>query len=500
MYRIFSADKDTYISDRVVQDVRHEEANVGVAGSLDLFKLYGNSTTGSLPNIELSRLLIHFDLTELRSLITTEKINVNDPSFSCHLKLFDVYGGQPTPRNFRVTVHPLSRSFDEGLGRDVVTYDDNDVANFLTSSHDVGPWLLSGANFGGHATSDVDYITSVVINGSTSSVETTQLFSTGLEDLYVDVTTIVSSTLAGALPDCGMRIALTSSLETNDRSYFVKRFASRTAYNEDKHPQLIVKFDDSLHDDSSNLYVDTSGSIVLRNFSRGNATNLTSGSNAVTGSNSLKLKLMTEVSGGYLTLNFPASQASIGGIAQTGMYVSDVFVEYTAQLQEKMRLSGSLRFTPVWGSNDDTVAFLTASIINFYPPTRGTTTPGLQMTVNVQGLQPDISRSEQIVARVNIFDANSPVLFKVKVPIQVPSLAIRDVFYAIRDTSTDVIRIPFDKEQKSTKLSSDGMGMFFSLDASNLVSGRTYVVDILVSTNGIDKVYRSASAPFRVMD
>lgn len=500
MYRIFSADKDTYISDRVVQDERHESANVGNAGSLDLFKLYGVSTSGSNPNVELSRLLVHFDLTDLRDLITTGKINVNDPSFTCHLKLFDVYGGQPNPRNFRVIVHPMSRSFEEGLGRDIVMYNDNDVANFLTSSLDDGPWLLSGANLGGHATSNVDYITSAVISGVTSSISTTQLFSTGLEDLYVDVTTIISSTVAGILPDSGMRIALTSSHEDDTKSYFVKRFASRTAYNEDKHPQLIVRFDDSIHDDSSNMFVDASGSIVLRNFSRGSASDLVSGSTTITGSNSLVLKLSTEVSGGYLTLEFPASQATIGGLVQTGVYISDVFVASTPQIQEKMRLSGSLKFTPVWGSNDGTVAFLTASTLNFYPPARGSTNPGLQFAVSVKNLPADVSRTETMNIRVNIFDENSPVVFKVKVPVELPGLAIHDVFYAIRDIATNLVRIPFDKEKKSTKLSSDGSGMFFNLDVKNLVAGRTYVVDLLVSTLGVDKVYRNASATFRVMD
>jgi hypothetical protein len=92
------------------------------------------------------------------------------------------------------------------------------------------------------------------------------------------------------------------------------------------------------------------------------------------------------------------------------------------------------------------------------------------------------------------------VLFKVKVPIESSSLAIRNVFYAIRDVATNLIRVPFDKEFNSTKLSADSSGMFFILNADSLVVGRTYVVDILISTNGIDKVYRDASAQFRIID
>ena len=111
MYKILKADKDTYITDKVVNDSRSHGANVGIAGTLDLFKLYGSTVTGSLklPNIELSRLLIHFDLTSLRTLVSENKIDVTNNSFFAKLKLVDVYGGQPTPDKFTRTISPLSK-------------------------------------------------------------------------------------------------------------------------------------------------------------------------------------------------------------------------------------------------------------------------------------------------------------------------------------------------------------------------------------------------------
>mgnify|MGYP006292507477 CR=1 FL=1 len=49
MLKIVKADKDTYITDKVVMGKRQTDGNVGLAGTLDLFKLYGTSFSGSNP-------------------------------------------------------------------------------------------------------------------------------------------------------------------------------------------------------------------------------------------------------------------------------------------------------------------------------------------------------------------------------------------------------------------------------------------------------------------
>ena len=103
MYRILSASADTYITDRIIDNsYRATDANVGQAGTLDLFKLYAESTTGSntTPK-EISKILIKFNLKPLRSMVANGDININHSSFSAFLKMHDVYGGQTTPRYFK---------------------------------------------------------------------------------------------------------------------------------------------------------------------------------------------------------------------------------------------------------------------------------------------------------------------------------------------------------------------------------------------------------------
>ena len=134
MYRILSASKDTYITIKIINNTyRATDANVGHAATLDLFKLYDESNlSGTTYPAELSRLLVHIDLDPLRAL-TSSILDYSHSSFKCTLKLHDVYGGQTTPRNFKVIAFPLSKSFDEGMGRDIVNFLDLDSANFLSA-------------------------------------------------------------------------------------------------------------------------------------------------------------------------------------------------------------------------------------------------------------------------------------------------------------------------------------------------------------------------------
>ncbi|MAE81387.1 MAG: hypothetical protein CMB80_01535 [Flammeovirgaceae bacterium] len=135
MYRILTGSKDAYITNKIIgNSFRATDANTGKAASIDLFKLYAESVSGSDASpIELSRGLVKFDLKPLREL-TSSFLDISHSSFQCTLKMFDVYGGQTCPSNFKLIVFPLSRSFDEGMGMDIVTFADLDSCNFISSS------------------------------------------------------------------------------------------------------------------------------------------------------------------------------------------------------------------------------------------------------------------------------------------------------------------------------------------------------------------------------
>lgn len=258
MYKILTSSADTYITNKVLNKAtRATDANMGNASTIDIFKLYDESSfTGhpktytdagvtllhtdsdgvSIP-IELSRGLVKFDLSGLADGIQSED------GFEATLKLFDVYGGQTTPSNFSLLAVPSSVSFDEGGGRDVESFDDLDVCNFLTASYSSGVETLWGT----HTEVDSNLcfnIASVVDIEDISTYGATQEFETGQEDFSVDVTAAITAMLSGGITNNGFRISFIQSEEQDDKTRFVKRFVSRHSNDKNKTPRLIIKYDD----------------------------------------------------------------------------------------------------------------------------------------------------------------------------------------------------------------------------------------------------------------
>lgn len=492
MFKIIKADKDTYVTNKVVNGERSHNANVGIASSLDLFKLYGNTFSGSSPNFELSRLLLHFDLTSLSDLLSSGKIDISHPSFFAKLQLFDVYGGQPTPERFTLSVNPLSKSFDEGAGRDVVYYQDRDTANFLTASYESGDvkWIDEGCGKSGSVGSACDFFT--------GSIATFQFFKTGEENLDVDVTPMISGVLTGLLPDAGFRISYSTQEEANYQTYFVKRFASRHAYDETKHPRLFVGYDDSFQDRTQGMTFDSSTPVFFFNYDKGEPKNLSTGVGELTGNDCLLLKMHLNLSGTSHDFYFSASQY------KTGIYSASIYLSSSNQYIHSATLqSGStLKFTPVWSSTDESIAFQTGSAIKVSSPTRGLRNISpKKFAVSIYGLSSVHRSNETPTLRVSIFDYTSPMIMLAKTPVNSPDSfqgVVSDAFYSVRDAVTQQVIVPFDTTKGSTRISSDGEGLFFKLDMSNFVTERTYVIDLMIKVGGEYQHYAGASPVFKV--
>jgi len=284
MYLILTASKDAYITNKIIDNAfSASDANTGRAATIDLFKLYKESTLSGTANpIELSRALMKFDYTRIKEL-TSSILDINDSSFNCKLEMFDIMGGQVTPTNFNLMLFPLSQSFDEGVGRDVISFNDLDACNFVTASYDNGTnvlWNLSGANEQGTLDdTDIDVIVSGNLNDGDGNqgLGVTQNFINGSENLVMDVTKIVSATVADVLPDHGFRLSYTGSEEEDSKTRFVKRFASRHVSNPNLRPRIVVSFDDHRTDDHQSFYFDLTGSLFLENYHLGAAANILSG-------------------------------------------------------------------------------------------------------------------------------------------------------------------------------------------------------------------------------
>ena len=513
MRRILKCTKDTYITNKYINGTRVTDANVGQGGTLDLYKLFDEtnivgSTTGS---VELTRLLLKFDIDQVKSI--TGSVDINDRSkFKCLLSLSDIYGGQPTPSNFTVSLFPLALPFTEGRGQDVVGYRDADVANWLSASAGVG-WNVTGAYASGTLSvdSNIDYYvsTSNAIAGG-FGLGVSQDFERGDENLVLDVTTLVSGTIAGYLPDNGFRLSFSTAEENDANTYFVKRFASRHVRDPFLHPTVEVLADDSVQDLELAAYFNRTTPLFVYNKVFGTYENFLSGSAEIVGYNTLLLTLIASrsitvsttswsethsasityntSSVAYYSTSFTGSQYRTGDQWNTGMYHADVLLNTTTDTTLATFLSqgdnNSVTFQPVWQSFDKTVTFSAGNGIVFKRiQGTGRNVAERNFVLNITNLKHYYTREEKARFRLFIQDYNTELQYS-KMPLDLVSEVFNNVHWRLVQAYTRDTLVPFDTVCNSTRLSSDGGGMYFDCYMSDLEPNQVYELEFMIVENG----------------
>jgi hypothetical protein len=501
MYIIATASADTYITNKIIDGVRATDANVGRAGTLDLFKLYDETVSGTTANnIEISRILVKFDISRLSSIGT---LNINDPTFRSYIRLQSIESGLPSPRDFTVSVFPLAVPFDEGDGRDVSAFSDIDTCNFLSSSAGTG-WNISGAYAtGGVGDSAIDFYTSGNLQDGLGirSLESKQQFSDGNEDLFVEVTDIVSATLGGILQNNGFIISFSGSQETDDITRFVKRFASRHVINHALRPRLESHFKDSIIDSHNSFYFDTTGSLFLTNDIASSNVNIVSASSPVVGNDCMKIVLST----GSFAITQSVSQAKIGNSFLVGVYSSSFAINaFSAQvitgtltLKDAVAASGSIIFDERWKSNDGSVTFYSSQLTCSLPNRNSGIGQPRQLIVKAVNSQQEFQNNSNYRFRLFIYDPN----FEPSAARMVRSLDSESpeaLYFRVIDAENSYVYIPFEEYQNGTRVSQDSSGAYFDVIFDGLPIGKTLMLEYLVVDKGIKYILRDAGSKFRV--
>lgn len=489
MYRILSASKDSYITNKYVGGERCETSNVGQAGTLDLYKLYDETTIVGVTSsiVEMSRLLVKVDYSSLST------FDYSNPSFSCFLHLKDVYGGQTTPSNFTIEMFPLSKSFDEGRGSDVVGLRDVDTCNWLSASATT-PWVSPGAGATGSLGGTLDALTDVGLFEQT--------FERGDEDLLIDITSHVSASLAGIIQNHGFRIGLSSSLEEDTNTYFVKRFGSKQAYDKHLQPRLVVKTSSDILEDSMGFPLfNVSQSLFVYNQVNGVYSNFISGSTSLSGQDCLLLKLEASKSFTYTTSSWSTSHsASINhltrsvaswstqysgsqvtssfGVGIPGTYKSDMFVStFDSSLRDYLSGSTALELKVTWTSLDSSVVYAEDwAYFNNLQGGFGNIQPK-NWVINITNLQQTYSKNVTTPARFRLFIQNYDLTNALtKLPSRTPSQIVKNMKWRLIEAYTKKVVIPFDP---CTRLSFDRDGMYFDIWTSDLDLNQVYQIDFL---------------------
>ncbi len=517
MFFILTASADAYITNKIISSkFRATDANTGKAGTLDLFRLYDESSfisggtrlTSSVE--ELTRILVKFDYEELVPL-TSSSLDLNHSSFKATLKLSEVKTGAPVPRNFNIVAYPLAQSFSEGSGRNVTQFSDVDAVNFVTASYSGGSsnlWNTTGSGAGGYlGSANLDYVTSGSIGGTEIDFGKSQFFAEGPGDIELDVTSIVSSSLANNIANHGFRITFSGSDETDNKTRFVKRFASRHSSNKLLVPKILLTWDNSIQDRHLDLQFNVSSSLFLTNTVSGQRKNLISDSSLteLTGEQCVLLRFISgSGTNSETSFTVQASQhtASTTGKGMTGVYSGTFNLNEfnTAFFGSTPKKTDEIELVEIWSTNDQTVGFYTGSVKIRKTKKSTSGFSDRRLHVTAFNARQKYREGSTPVIRVFIEDLDKTYSERAyKLPRKRESLVFDKAYYRIVDKETGTVVVPFDESRGSTRLSQDSDGMYFSFYTNGLPKNRQYAVDLLVFDSGVEKMLNLENVSFMVV-
>ena len=365
-----------------------------------------------------------------------------------------------------------------------------------------GPWF-SNTNFAGGrgawATEGGDYA-----NPDTDlSSSFTQTFDDGTEDLEIDVTTLVEQwinsdgNVLGSKNNYGFGVMLSSSHETESRSYYTKKFFARG----DNRGNFI--YSSSLATADENL-----NKIYLYNYFRGQLRDIPS-----IGTGNIYVSFFsgsaddTEPSGSALELvvdeihvtDNSRNKVVTGSHSSTGIYTASVALTAASTPLETVY--------DVWFSGGDSVADATEATIQFHtgsitPATVDSyeTAPSDKYVTNITNLKPVYSTSETARFRVFVREKDwCPTVYNVA-SRAAENTEIESGSYKVFRVIDELDVVPYGTgSDLHTAMSYDVSGNYFDLDMSMLQEDYMYGIKFTYYNNSIgDWVEQPEVFKFRV--
>ena len=418
-------------------------SNAGAADVVEIFSIYAQATTSSA---EASRALVQFDISKISSDRSSGIIPGNG-SVSFYLKMFNVEHIETTPKNYVLAIQAISQSWEEGNGLDIDSRKDltnNNIGSNWIKRSGNNSWVAQGGDF--HATP--------VFTAS---------FTSGLEDLEVDVTSLVEQWLDGSKQNYGFGIFLSGSFESGTTSYYTKKFFARTSEFFFKRPVLEARFNNVIKDDRGDFYsssslapaADNKNQLYLYNYVRGRLRNIPS-----IGTGSIFVDLYETLGGTAKTLciDTPAT----GGHVSTGIYSCSVCLSTTASTLRDVWHDGT-------GNQFHTG---TITVNSFASETYSTNE---KYVLSISNMKSYYSKSDTARFRLYARRKNwSPTIYTVASATP-QNLIIQSASYEICRSIDGFKVIPFGTgSDLHTGLAYDVSGNYFDLDMSMLESGYSY--------------------------
>ena len=422
-------------------------SNMGMADVSEVYSIYARESTTSS---ELSRIISSFDVSSISGDRTAGTIPATD-KVKFYLRLYNAETSKTVPKDFKLVVEAVSRAWTEGDGLDLENYKDLGVSNWINASDGVA-WTTAGGDY--HATPTFE-----------------QTFETGLEDLEIDITTLVEEWITGAggggKTNYGVGVRLTSSIESATTSYYTKRFFARGTQYFFKKPVIEARWNSSLQDDRGDFYMSSSlapaadnlNTLYLYNYIRGRLTNI-----PAVGTGEIYVDLYETLGGDALTQTI--ATPATGGYVSTGIYSCSVCLTGTYS---------SLR--DVWHTGG--VQYFTGTVSTQTVAATAVSTGNNRYITKIKNLKNKYFSEEE--ARFNVYVRSknwSPTIYTVA-SSEIENTIIPSASFRVYRVLDGYNAIPHGTgSDLQTILSYDVSGNYFNLDMSLLEPGYEYGIKL----------------------
>jgi len=292
----------------------------------------------------------------------------------------------------------------------------------------------------------------------------TQTFSTGLEDLTIDVSSLVEEWIkgsgAGGKDNYGFGVKLTDAHEAQAKSFFTKKFFGRDSEFHYQKPVLEARWDSSRRDDRGYFYASSSlvpakdnlNNLYLYNRVRGKLRDFPTAPTFV----GVRASSTAAVGANI-------ASAAVSKIA-TGIYKAQIAVNTTATTVYDMWYSGSTGYH----TGSITVKSFLAKGYN----------PEETHVLSMPSLRNEYRKDQTHRLNLYVREKNwSPNIHTVAVRSSIPSLIIPSASFQLRRCIDDYVVIPYGTGSSlHTGLSYDVSGNYFDLDTTYLKAGYLYDV------------------------
>ena len=474
-------------------------SNMGASDILEVFSIYAQASSSAGLSSEEARALLKFNATASTDSITADRTAGVIPasgSVSFYLRMFNAKHGQTLPKNFTMDVSAISGSWEEGTGLDMEAYKDKDESNWInrvaSSSAGTHAWATQGG----------DYYTDTSSSFSAS-------FDSGVEDIEVDITTLVeqwansAGNVLGSKNDEGVGVFLSSVYSGESRSYYTKKFFARGTEFFFKKPYIEARWDSAIKDDRGTFFFSSSlataaenlNTLYFYNYFRGQLRNI-----PAVGTGNIYLSVYSGSAddsapfGSRLTLvadgtHVASSSPTVvtGGYVSTGIYSASFAATGTlTTLYDVWHNNGSIEFQTgtikpeiLYASTTAPDTTFASSITNLKNVYRGDETARFRVYTRQKDWSPTIYTKATAQAEVNIVESGSYEIYRVVDDLKV---------------------IPYGTGSTlHTQMSFDADGSYFDLDMQMLEKGYMYGIKFAYYNNSVGSwVEQPETFKFRV--